>query len=193
VFSRMLRHWRGARVRTAYLVLMAVVFGGAFLWSVTQGQDTGKATDNVVVAEAFRWFAPLLDYHPWERASLLAVLGVAVLGLIYAGTLVRQIKRADQGTKRMQEIADAVREGANAYMAAQFRKIGPLIILLTVVLYLTKMSEPAFAFGRAGSFLVGSLFSWLVGFVGMRLATTGNLRVAAAARWATAPARSRAC
>ena len=38
------------------------------------------------------------------------------------------------------------------------------------------------AFGRAGAFLIGSLFSWTVGFVGMRLATTGNLRVAAAAR-----------
>ena len=37
-------------------------------------------------------------------------------------------------------------------------------------------------YGRAGAFLVGSLFSWCVGFVGMRLATTGNLRVAAAAK-----------
>jgi K(+)-stimulated pyrophosphate-energized sodium pump len=180
VFSRMMRHWRGARVRTVYLVLMAVAFGGAFLWSVTHAQDTQKVTEGV--AEHFRWFAPLLDYHPLERASLLAVLGVAVLGLIYAGTLVRQVKRADQGTKKMQEIADAVREGANAYLKAQFMKIGPLIILLTVVLYLTKMSEPAFAFGRAGAFLVGSVFSCLVGLVGMTLATTGNLRVAAAAR-----------
>jgi len=39
----------------------------------------------------------------------------------------------------------------------------------------------AFKFGRAGAFVVGAVFSWLVGFVGMRLATTGNLRVAAAA------------
>ena len=97
--------------------------------------------------------------------------------------LVKQVKAADQGTPRMQEIAAAVREGANAYLAAQFRKIGPLIVIITVVLYFTKQSElAAFAFGRAGAFLVGALFSWMVGFVGMRLATTGNLRVAAAAR-----------
>jgi K(+)-stimulated pyrophosphate-energized sodium pump len=178
----MWRHWRSAKVRTAYLVVMAVVFGGAFLWSISHGQEPGKAADTAVAAEQFRWFAPLLDYHPLERASLLAVLGVAVLGLIYAGTLVGQVRRADQGTKRMQEIADAVREGANAYLKAQFLKIGPLILLLTVVLYLTKMSEPAFAFGRAGAFLVGSVFSCLVGLVGMTMATTGNLRVAAAAR-----------
>ena len=81
----------------------------------------------------------------------------------------------------------AVREGANAYLAAQFRKIGPLIILITIALFFTKYSssrpqDTLFAFGRAGAFLVGSLFSWTVGFVGMRLATTGNLRVAAAAQ-----------
>ena len=38
----------------------------------------------------------------------------------------------------MQEIAAAVREGANAYLAAQFRKIGPLIIVITIALFFTK-------------------------------------------------------
>ena len=82
----------------------------------------------------------------------------------------------------MQEIADAVREGANAYLGAQFRKIGPLIVLITIALFFTKWGHWEFAFGRAGAFLVGALFSWCVGFVGMRLATAGNLRVATAAR-----------
>jgi K(+)-stimulated pyrophosphate-energized sodium pump len=82
----------------------------------------------------------------------------------------------------MQEIADAVREGANAYLAAQFRKIGPLIVVITIALWATKYTQPEYAYGRAGAFLLGSLFSWCVGFVGMRLATTGNLRVAAAAK-----------
>ena len=44
------------------------------------------------------------------------------------------------------------------------------------------MGGGPYAWGRAGAFLVGSLFSWTVGFVGMRLATSGNLRVAAAAK-----------
>ena len=43
----------------------------------------------------------------------------------------------------MQEIARAVREGANAYLGAQFRKIGPLIILITVALFFTKYSTPS--------------------------------------------------
>ena len=80
-----------------------------------------------------------------------------------------------------------MREGANAYLGSQFRKIGPLIIIITVALFFTKYSssrpqDTPFAYGRAFAFLVGSLFSWTVGFVGMRLATTGNLRVATAAK-----------
>ena len=60
------------------------------------------------------------------------MLLVAVAGLFYAGMLVKQVKQADQGTPRMQEIARAVREGADAYLAAQFRKIGLLIVLITI-------------------------------------------------------------
>ena len=103
-------------------------------------------------------------------------------GVLNAAMLVGQVNRADQGTVRMQEIARAVREGANAYLAAQFRRIGPLILIITVILYFTYTgSHRAFAVGRAAAFFMGSIFSWLVGFVGMRLATKGNLRVAAAA------------
>ncbi|HPS77227.1 MAG TPA: sodium-translocating pyrophosphatase, partial [Thermoanaerobaculaceae bacterium] len=70
-----------------------------------------------------------------------------------------------------------------AYLSAQFRKIGILIVVLTGILYFTTPSDDQwFKFGRAGAFLLGSLFSWAVGFVGMHLATIGNLRVAAAAR-----------
>jgi K(+)-stimulated pyrophosphate-energized sodium pump len=149
----------------------------------------GKAPATVEAAQAVtthhKLWEPLTDtakYSIGERVSLFVVLGVAIAGLLYAGMLVGQVKSADQGTKRMQEIAGAVREGANAYLWAQFTKIGPLIVVITIALYFTKYHEPYFAYGRAGAFLVGSVFSWLVGFVGMRLATTGNLRVAAAAR-----------
>jgi len=127
-------------------------------------------------------FAPLTTFDIGERIALIVVLIIAICGLLYAGMLVKQVKGAEQGTARMQEIASAVREGANAYLGAQFRKIGPLIILITLVLFWTKHEHPIFAWGRAGAFFVGSIFSWTVGFVGMRLATTGNLRVAAAAK-----------
>jgi K(+)-stimulated pyrophosphate-energized sodium pump len=166
------------------LVALCALFGlGAFF------VPSGAPAEVAVLAQesathAIEPFAIFTSdrYTTMERASLLVVLLIAVAGLGYAWMLVRQVREADQGTPRMQAIAGAVREGANAYLYAQFRKIGPLIVVLTVLLYLTKAGDPYFAIGRAGAFLAGSLFSLMVGFVGMRLATIGNLRVAAAAR-----------
>src|SRR5262249_6682876 len=122
---------------------------------------------------------------------LLANVVIALCGLGYAFLLMRQVYAADEGTPRMKEIAQAVREGADAYLRRQFTTIGILIVIITIVLTATKWpasSDPHYgehiqiALGRGIAFLIGSIFSALVGFGGMRLATVGNLRVAAAAR-----------
>ncbi|MCX7805358.1 MAG: sodium-translocating pyrophosphatase [Planctomycetota bacterium] len=124
-------------------------------------------------------------YSAGERAALFISLGIAIAGLLYALVLVRQIRGADLGTEKMQGIAAAVREGANAYLKRQLSVVVILIAALVVVLYVTKGMQSGFdspfAIGRAGAFLMGAVFSATVGFVGMRLATTGNLRVAQAA------------
>jgi len=141
--------------------------------------------------EHFQFFSFMTSSHyaTYERVALWCVLGVAFAGLGYAVMLIGQVKDADTGTPKMQAVADAVRAGANAYLRQQFKKIVVLIGILTVVLFLTAMAsnapqseKMAVAFGRALAFLMGSLFSFAVGFVGMRFATMGNLRVAAAAR-----------
>ncbi len=142
-----------------------------------------------------RLWEPLTDskYDGYERIALIANVFVALAGLGYALMLVGQVKGAPQGTKKMQEIAQAIREGADAYLFRQFRVVGVLIILITVALYFAALSSATveavangnatkIALGRSLSFLVGSIFSATVGFVGMRLATIGNLRVAAAAQ-----------
>ncbi|MGA2222447.1 MAG: sodium-translocating pyrophosphatase [Verrucomicrobiia bacterium] len=127
-------------------------------------------------------------YASYERVALWCVLGVAFAGLGYALMLVGQVKNADTGTEKMQKVAAAVREGAKAYLRQQFSKIVILIGVLTVLLFLTRLAGEKspdmypVAFGRAGAFLMGSLFSFCVGYVGMMFATLGNLRVAAAAR-----------
>jgi K(+)-stimulated pyrophosphate-energized sodium pump len=164
---------------TGLLAVVCAFFGGAFLWrtlTVAAATEAGR--------EAFRPFGLFTDpaFSGLEIVGLISVLAVAVLGLGYAWMLSRQILAADTGTPRMQAVAAAVREGANAYLGAQFRKIGLLILVLTGLLYLSYGGhEPAIGVGRAAAFFVGAMFSWTVGFVGMRLATTGNLRVAAAA------------
>ncbi len=178
---------KSARARTGYLGAMAVFFAVAAIFPFG---NAAKAVDEAgaTVHKAFQWFSPLTNpdgaYQMWEQVGLLLVLVVAIAGLLYAFMLARQINRAPDGTPKMQAIAAAVREGSNAYLKAQFKKIGPLIVVLAIILFFTSewREYPEFGFGRSGAFLIGSIFSSLVGFIGMRLATRGNLKVAAAAR-----------
>jgi K(+)-stimulated pyrophosphate-energized sodium pump len=134
------------------------------------------------------------SYGLGEKLGLLGCVAVAIGGLAYAAWLMKQVYAADTGTPAMQKVAQAVREGANAYLRRQFTVVGVLIALLTLVIIASKWPwnvEPGMhsigelqtiAIGRGVSFLMGALFSASVGFTGMRLATAGNLRVAAAAR-----------
>lgn len=115
-----------------------------------------------------------------EVLALWLVLGTAVAGLIYAIFLMVQVLAEDKGTAAMQEIANSIRLGANAYLYRQFKTILFLIMLVTAALYFTA-GEHHIAVGRACAFLMGSIFSGAVGFFGMSLAVQGNVRVAAAA------------
>ncbi|HLP15742.1 MAG TPA: sodium/proton-translocating pyrophosphatase, partial [Bacteroidota bacterium] len=174
------------KARQFYLVGLLLFFVGGYFYTPSFGQAPAVPEASAVTehAEHFVPFAPFTDvnYTDAERYALLAVLAVAIMGLLYAIMLRKQVVAADQGTKKMQDIATAIREGADAYLGAQFKRIGPLIVIITILLALTYTGAvDAFRWGRAGAFLVGALFSWTVGFVGMRLATAGNLRVAAAA------------
>jgi len=138
---------------------------------------------------------------PLETAAIWAVFGVALLGLAYAVFLRSQIMREDKGTPKMQEVWNAIREGADAYLRSQLRSILPLIGILTVALffsvYIVPPSPEALArfssntpqqvqliigIARALAFIMGSGFSLTVGQIGMRMAVQANVRVAAASR-----------
>ena len=118
----------------------------------------------------------------FETIAVWSVLGVAFVGLGYAVFLTFQILRCDQGDDKMQKIAKAIRIGANTYLNRQFRTIAFIIVLLTVFLYFTTTQGAFIALGRASAFLMGSIFSALVGYIGMNMAIRGNVRVASAAR-----------
>ncbi len=181
--------------RISWVGVLTLAILGTAVWSFAAGPESivnapaQIAAVGVQAAEAAKitLFEPLVSsrYAIYEKIALVMNLFIALAGLGYALMLVKQVKTADQGTKKMQEIAQAVREGANAYLYRQFRVVGVLIVLITVVLFFAAKASgavPEIAWGRAIAFLIGSTFSATVGFVGMRLATTGNLRVAAAAK-----------
>ncbi|WP_329088935.1 sodium-translocating pyrophosphatase [Streptosporangium sp. NBC_01469] len=127
---------------------------------------------------------PAVSLSGYHSTIVIVVAAVALLALAVAGTLVREVLAADQGTERMQNIARAVQEGASAYLTRQFRTLALFVILIPFLLYLLPAETTSVRIGRSAFFVVGALFSALTGFIGMWLAVRGNVRVAAAARTA---------
>ncbi|MEW1755717.1 sodium-translocating pyrophosphatase [Streptomyces cyaneofuscatus] len=120
-----------------------------------------------------------------NRLIVIIVAVVAVAALIVAQLLVRQVLAAGEGTERMKEIAAAVQEGANAYLARQLRTVGVFAVIVFFLLLVLPADNWSQRAGRSLFFLVGALFSAATGYIGMRLAVRSNVRVAAAAREAT--------
>ena len=102
---------------------------------------------------------------------------VGLLGLLFAVILRQQIVKEDPGTDRMREIADAIAEGANAFLASEYRI---LVVFVAVLFFVIGFGTRNWI--TAGCFLVGSGFSTMAGYLGMNAAIRANSRTANAAR-----------
>jgi K(+)-stimulated pyrophosphate-energized sodium pump len=124
---------------------------------------------------------------------VLLLSGISALLAIAVGFyLQRQVLAMDTGSPKMQSIAKLIHDGALAYLKRQFRTIGMIVVPLAVVVFFTSSAinkpngEEALGFATAGAartvaFLLGCIASGLTGYIGMSLATKGNVRTAAAA------------
>lgn len=102
----------------------------------------------------------------------------SVIALFFAWLFYHQMKKENEGTPTMKEIAQYVREGAMAYLKQQYKVVGIVFIILAVL-----FSVLAFGFGVQNkwvpfAFLTGGFFSALAGYVGMRTATYASARTA---------------
>ncbi|MCQ6245205.1 sodium-translocating pyrophosphatase [Streptomyces samsunensis] len=120
-----------------------------------------------------------------NRVIVLVIAAVAIAALAVAVVLVRQVLAADEGTDSMKKIAEAVQEGANAYLARQLRTLGGFAVVVFFLLMLLPADDWSQRIGRSAFFLIGAAFSAATGYIGMWLAVRSNVRVAAAAREAT--------
>ena len=105
----------------------------------------------------------------------------ALIALLFAWYFFRQMKRQDEGTERMKEIARYVREGAMAYLRQQYKVV--VIVFIVLALFFAWL---AFGLGVQNkwvpfAFLTGGFFSGLAGFIGMKTATYASSRTACAA------------
>jgi len=135
--------------------------------------------------------------NDFEQVALLFVLLTSFISLGYAWMLRGKVLSKDLGTKKMQEVWNAIRVGADSYLSRQLRTILPIIIILTIVMFLSIYVVPPtaeasvefpnntkiiIAIGRTVGFIMGALFSLTVGQLGMRMAIQASVRAASAAR-----------
>ncbi|MEZ5233329.1 MAG: sodium-translocating pyrophosphatase [Acidimicrobiales bacterium] len=134
-----------------------------------------------------------------EWFVLIASALTALIAIGVGFLLMKDVLAADQGTPTMIEIATAIQEGAWAYLKRQFKTIGIILVPLAVVVFATSvkvvkpddsvaLSQAASGLVRTLAFVAGCLMSGLTGYIGMTLATRGNVRTAAAARTGSMPA-----
>ncbi|MDI9439552.1 MAG: sodium-translocating pyrophosphatase [Limnochordia bacterium] len=107
---------------------------------------------------------------------LVLVFFVSVLALAYAALNFYSVKKVDEGTRQMREIAASIREGAITFLNYEFRIIAMIALLVAVLMGVVVGWYVGVAF------LIGATMSSLAAFVGMRIATYANVRVSNTAR-----------
>ena len=113
---------------------------------------------------------------------VIIVAVIAVVALVMGVSFRRQVLAADPGTARMQEIGNAVEEGAQAYLARQFKTLSVFVVIVFFLLLALPADTAGVRWGRSGFFILGAVFSATIGYLGMSLAVKANVRVASAAR-----------
>ena len=116
-----------------------------------------------------------------DRKIVVVVLLASLVALVFAAVFAREVLAAEQGPEKMREVSKAVQDGAAAYLSRQFRTLAVFAVLVFLLLFLLPAHDGNVRVGRSVFFLVGAVFSALVGFIGMTLATRANVRVAHAA------------
>ncbi len=105
----------------------------------------------------------------------------SILALIFAVVFYKKMMSADEGNEKMREIAQAVREGADAYMNRQYRVVSLVFLVLLIIFSILAFMGIQNPFVPV-AFLTGGFFSGLCGFLGMKTATNASARTANGAR-----------
>ncbi len=117
-----------------------------------------------------------------ENLFWIGFVGAALAG-VYALLQTKKVLSYSEGTSRMKQIANAIREGANAYLHRQYKTVLPVFAVIFVILTVMAFASGGKMLSKFTpfAFLTGGIWSLLAGFIGMKIATHSNARTAQAA------------
>ena len=116
-------------------------------------------------------------------ALLILVIVAALLALGYAAFNFIGVKKLDEGTDRMSEIAEAIRVGANAFITYEYKIIGIVVVIIAIIFAaIFSVQYAKFSWEPSVCFIIGVVMSASAGWVGMKIATYANVRVSNTAR-----------
>lgn len=113
------------------------------------------------------------------------ILIIAICTVMYAGIMFYKISKLSEGTKKMKEIAKAIKSGANAFLKREYNLLSYVILFLTLIIIVFLDNSNTFlneGLAIAISFVFGAGCSVLAGLIGMKTATIANVRTANAAK-----------
>ena len=117
----------------------------------------------------------------FENIAPFLVLAAAIIGLAFAMYKFFWVKKQDEGTKEMSNIASKIRKGAMAYLKRQYKTVGIFFVVMIIIICVMA-SLGLLTWFVPFAFLSGGFFSGLSGFIGMKIATYANTRTANGAR-----------
>src|SRR5690625_1113657 len=117
-----------------------------------------------------------------EKNIIFLPIILSVLGLLFMLVRMNWVKKQPAGNERMQSISKSIKEGALAFLNAEYRLLVIFVIIAAVLLYFVSTMVDTTSWMIVPAFIFGALFSALAGNIGMRIATDANARTAEAAK-----------
>lgn len=117
-----------------------------------------------------------------ESNLIFLPIGLSIIGLVFMLVKMSWVKKQDPGNEKMQGIAKSIKEGAMAFLSAEYRLLAIFVVIAAAALFGISLIVPTTHWLIVPAFVVGAIFSAIAGNIGMRVATDANVRTAEAAK-----------
>ena len=117
-----------------------------------------------------------------ESNMIFVPIALAILGLLFMLIKMQWVKKQNPGSDKMQDISKSIKEGALAFLNAEYRLLAIFVLIASAALFGISTIVETTSWMIVPAFIIGAIFSALAGNIGMRVATEANARTAEAAK-----------